>query len=731
MAQYSGRQLIVQNLSLQTDSTDLLGGYRPLEMQHVARRVYQDFVDLFTGTFSRKQNAEFLGFAATALKRKQWKKLSQCFRRAAKLGLSKVEAKERETETRRRSAVESWKMFGDTAERFEKQRVACDSGLAFVFTEGALVDAIRKGKWVLLDEINLASSETLQRLCGLLDDSTSSVTLTERGDAVAIKRHPSFRLFAAMNPATDSGKKDLSDSIRARFTELFVDELLDPVELRKVGVTYVSGILPACDRPPEHTDTIISVVDLYLRCRDLAERTLVDGSGQKPRYTLRTLSRALTAARNMVIYQKLPLKRALFEGFQLAFQGPLDENSLKATGKVIHKTIGKDLEKNLLDHPGRRPGDSAEYELIKPFWIKAGPLNRVDWSTQNSETGRSRFILTPSTALNLRRLARAVASGPWPILLEGPTSAGKTTLVEYIAARCGHFVVRINNHEHTDVQEYTGGFAADSNGSLSFQDGILVRALRRGHWVILDELNLAPSEVLEALNRLLDDNRELYLPEINETVKPHPNFRLFATQNPSGAYGGRKLLSRAFRNRFVELQVNDIPSSEMVTILEKRCGCPPSHSRNLVSIMDALRQRRSKSGVFLGKDGFVTPRDLLRWAERGASSKIELAQEGYMLLAERLRTSEEKECVKEVIENQLKANIDVDALYYDPDSEARKLLDRLHHDDYHDPEVRRFISSIAPTKSLLRLVTLVQRCIRQKEPVLLIGGEYAVSGDLS
>lgn len=214
-----------------------------------------------------------------------------------------------------------------------------------------------------------------------------------------------------MNPATDSGKKDLPDSIRARFTELFVDELLDPVELRKVAVRYISGILPACDRPPEHTDTIIAIVELYLRCRDLAEKSLVDGSGHRPRYTPRTLSRALTAAQNIVMYQKLPLKRALFEGFQLAFQGPLDECSLKAIGKVIQKSIGKDLEKNMLDHPGRRPGDSIEYELIKPFWIRAGPLNRINWSRENSATGRSRFILTPSTALNLRRLARAVASG--------------------------------------------------------------------------------------------------------------------------------------------------------------------------------------------------------------------------------------------------------------------------------------------------------------------------------
>jgi midasin len=73
---------------------------------------------------------------------------------------------------------------------------------------------------------------------------------------------------------------------------------------------------------------------------------------------------------------------------------------------------------------------------------------------------------------------------------------GKTTLVEYMAARCGHHVVRINNHEHTDVQEYTGAFATDASGSLSFLDGILVCALKRGHWVILDELNLAPSDVL-------------------------------------------------------------------------------------------------------------------------------------------------------------------------------------------------------------------------------------------
>ena len=246
---------------------------------------------------------------------------------------------------------------------------------------------------------------------------------------------------------------------------------------------------------------------------------------------------------------------------------------------------------------------------------------------------------------------------------------------------------------------------------MSFQDGILVRALRLGHWVILDELNLAPSEVLEALNRLLDDNRELYLPEIDETVKPHPNFRLFATQNPSGAYGGRKPLSRAFRNRFVELHMGDIPAEEMKIILEKRCSCPPSHAKSLVKIMVALRQRRNSHGVFLGKDGLITPRDLLRWAERGGSSKLALAHEGYMLLAERLRSADERNIVKEEIESHLGVVIDVQEIYYGDKSEARTLLSKLP------------LTHIAPTKSLLRLLTLVMRCVRQKEPVLLVGGE--------
>lgn len=86
-------------------------------------------------------------------------------------------------------------------------------------------------------------------------------------------------------------------------------------------------------------------------------------------------------------------------------------------------------------------------------------------------------------------------------MLQGPTSSGKTSLVGYLAAQTGHHLTRINNHEGTDLQEYLGSSVPDAQGRLAFQEGPLVKALREGHWVVLDELNLAPSDVLEALNR--------------------------------------------------------------------------------------------------------------------------------------------------------------------------------------------------------------------------------------
>lgn len=62
-----------------------------------------------------------------------------------------------------------------------EKKISTQDGLVFSFIEGSLVKSIQNGDWILLDEINLATAETLEYLSGLLDGQSGSMVLTERG----------------------------------------------------------------------------------------------------------------------------------------------------------------------------------------------------------------------------------------------------------------------------------------------------------------------------------------------------------------------------------------------------------------------------------------------------------------------------------------------------------------------------------------------------------------------
>lgn len=82
------------------------------------------------------------------------------------------------------------------------------------------------------------------------------------------------------------------------------------------------------------------------------------------------------------------------------------------------------------------------------------------------------YILTPSVKKNLKDLVRVVSLSNHPILLQGDTSVGKTSLISYLASASGNKCLRINNHEHTDLQEYIGAYSVDAvNGQLVFKEG--------------------------------------------------------------------------------------------------------------------------------------------------------------------------------------------------------------------------------------------------------------------
>lgn len=553
---------------------------------------------------------------------------------------------------------------------------------------------------ILLDEINLASTETLECISSLLQSDTSSITLTEQGSLEPIPRHPDFRIFACMNPATDVGKKDLPTNIRSRFMEIDVQA---PDTDRDTLLSIIEKYIGHCAAGDK--GAIMDVADFYTAIKTLSDqRRIADGENRRPHYSMRTLARSLMWASDAA--NSFGLRRALWEGSLMAFTMTLDSSSAEVLIALARRHLLANVKNlgSLLTRQPAPPSDPDDFIKVGPFYLAKGPL------PLDPAEG---YIITPSVEKKLADLARIIVCRRFPILIEGPTSTGKTSSIEYLARRTGHRFVRINNHEHTDIQEYLGTYVSDpTTGKLVFQDGLLVRALRHGYWIVLDELNLAPTDVLEALNRLLDDNRELVIPETQEVVRPHPNFLLFATQNPPGLYGGRKVLSRAFRNRFLEVYFGDLPQVELETILCRRCGIAPSYAQKIVRVFQELTKRRQSTRVFESKHGFATLRDLFRWAGRDAVGYQQLAENGYMLLAERARRVEDKTVVKEIIEAEMNVRIDEDKLY------GLKLGDKefLAFLDQNLPA-----TNIIWTGSMRRLYSLVLRAFRSNEPVLLVG----------
>ncbi|KAL1760476.1 hypothetical protein FB107DRAFT_202952 [Schizophyllum commune] len=704
------RPLVTLNLSHQTESADLIGGFRPVDARIPGSELQARFIELFGATFSRKKNEKFETEVRKAVAEGRWKRAAGLWKESVRLARDRIrkrrEEEQGETSTpRKRRKVEKapeelWAQFEHDVNDFEAQHVQGNGKFAFDFVEGPLVKALRAGDWVLLDEINLASPETLECVSSILQDATGSITLTEQGALEPVPRHPDFRLFACMNPATDVGKKDLPPHIRSRFTEIDVpppdtdrDTLLSIIE-KYIGAAAVA------DKP-----AIMHVADFYLAVRQMAEeRRIADGSNKRPNYSMRTLARALMFAADAA--PAYGLRRALWEGCSMAFTMVLDGESadLVTSAARTHVLAGVRNVKSLLNREPVPP-TSGEHLKFGPFYLEVGPLP-ID--------GCMDYVMTPSVEAKLIALARIVTTRRFPVLIEGPTSSGKTSAVEYLARRTGHRFVRINNHEHTDIQEYLGSYVSDpATGKLAFRDGLLVRALRRGDWIVLDELNLAPTDVLEALNRLLDDNRELVIPETGEVVRPHPHFMLFATQNPAGLYGGRKALSRALRSRFLEAHFADVPRAELAEILCQRAAIAPSYAEKIVAVFRELQARRGAGRVFESREGFATLRDLFRWAGRGAIGYQALAEDGYMLLAERARRDDDRTVVKEVIQDVMKVKINEDALY-DFDTPGRDMREFLGCTIPNDP-------NLVWTRAMRRLFVLTARALRFNEPVLLVG----------
>lgn len=124
-----------------------------------------------------------------------------------------------------------------------------DARSGWRFQEGAIPQAMRNGWWVILDEMNLAEPQVLERLNPVLEEPASLVLSegdgTSFGPGGDIVVHPSFQLFATLNPAEYAGRSSLSPAFRDRWTSWNWVELPDEQALKQTLYFWAFGVQPA------------------------------------------------------------------------------------------------------------------------------------------------------------------------------------------------------------------------------------------------------------------------------------------------------------------------------------------------------------------------------------------------------------------------------------------------------------------------------------------------------
>jgi MoxR-like ATPase len=115
------------------------------------------------------------------------------------------------------------------------------------FAEGILPQALRSGAWVLLDELNLAEPQILERINPVLE-SPPSLLLSE-GDQThwgpgGLPVHEHFRMFATLNPAEYTGRSVLSPAFRDRWLQWHFAEVPREVDYRAQLRFLIEGVHP-------------------------------------------------------------------------------------------------------------------------------------------------------------------------------------------------------------------------------------------------------------------------------------------------------------------------------------------------------------------------------------------------------------------------------------------------------------------------------------------------------
>ncbi len=203
----------------------------------------------------------------------------------------------------------------------------------------------------------------------------------------------------------------------------------------------------------------------------------------------------------------------------------------------------------------------------------------------------------------------------FPVFVTGLSGNGKTLMIEQVCASLKRELFRVNITIETDEDDLMGGHTLQG-GDIMFREGPVIKAMRKGAVLLLDEVDLGSNKLM-CLQSVLEGKGYL-IKKTGEWVTPAPGFTILATANTKGQgsddgkFIGTQIMNEAMLERFaITMQQEYPPVKTEKQILSKEMeltgAVDEDFVEKLVDWADIIRKSYYEGAI----DDVVTTRRLV------------------------------------------------------------------------------------------------------------------------
>lgn len=192
-----------------------------------------------------------------------------------------------------------------------------------------------------------------------------------------------------------------------------------------------------------------------------------------------------------------------------------------------------------------------------------------EWDLPNPEVpliDEEYYFTIPMVRDLLTYMSTGTGQSPY---IYGSHGTSKTSSAEQIAARLGRTFLDTDASANLEVIDLIGQMMPNTEGGFSFKYGILSRAMKEGHVLVINEYDLLPTLEQKALNRIVED-RKFTIVQTGEVIIAHRDFRLIFTGNTNNTGSSANFVSAGSGDSSINDRLKFIKSHYLPKEVEKQ-----------------------------------------------------------------------------------------------------------------------------------------------------------------